>query len=100
MPAPSLVRVKAPPLIPPLKVNSPAPPALLFAARVMAPLRLAAVPSLLMSEPLRVSASAPIAWPNKSSVAPEATVVPAPVPPKALALPNFRVPLATVVMPL
>jgi hypothetical protein len=50
----------------------------------MAPLKLAAVPSLLMRappeempEPLIVNASVPIACPNKSSAAPGETVVPA-----------------------
>ena len=69
------------------------------APRVTAPARLL-VPVLVLSvPPLRLKTSAPTAMFWRSSVAPLATVVPAAVPPKALAFLAASVPALTAVRP-
>ena len=61
--------------------------------KLLVPVEAAKVP------PLRVMDSAPTATPCRSSVAPLATVVPAPVPPRPLALVMAKVPTLMVVSP-
>src|SRR4051812_47992630 len=75
-------------------------------ARVTGPARLAPTTLLLISEPkvfgaptpvtpapVRVTGSAPIAWPFKSSAAPEETTVAPATLPRALLLPRITLPL-------
>ena len=56
-------------------------------------------PLPLASVPLRVMASAAMAWPLTSRVAPAATVVPPAVVPRARALPALSVPALMLVRP-
>ena len=106
---PTLVRPKAP-AMPPSRLMSPALlPTVAAAVRVTWPASVAAATPLLVSAaiwrfaaspfPAMLTASAPTAWPLRSSVAPATTVVPPTVVPSAVALPSFKVPAFTVVAP-
>ena len=64
------------------------------------PVQVLLLAALLRVPPLRVSDSAlKVTPPDRARVAPEDTVVPAPVPPRAAALEICRVPAETVVVP-
>ena len=64
------------------------------------PVELTRAPAAPTPVPMTEISSAPTAWPLRSSVAPEATAVPAPppVPPRPAALPRRTVPALTVVL--
>ena len=99
-PVPVFVRPKPVPDTVPDKVNFvPATLAVLSAVSATDPDKLLVPVEAAKVPPFRVIASAPTNAPCRSSVAPLATVVPEPVPPKPVALVIARVPALMVVSP-
>ena len=97
MPVPVFCKVPVP-LTTPDAVTIPVPPIIAAAGRVISPEVVAAVALLLTKDPPMLKSSA-VVNPFKSTIAPEAIVV-AVVVPNASLLPNFNVPVVTVVVPL
>ena len=97
VPVPVLVNVPVL-LITPDAVALPVPPIMAAVVRVMVPDAIAEVALLFTRDPLLVKISVDVK-PFKSTVAPDEMVV-STVEPNPVALPNFRVPVVTVVAPL
>ena len=87
------------PSVPPERVRPPVVEMAAVPEAVTRPERDAAVAEELARVPESAMASAPTVWALRSRVAPEATVVPEAVEPRAEALVNLRVPAETVTAP-
>lgn len=98
MPVPVFCKVPVP-LTTPDAVAIPVPPIIAAVVRVIFPEVVAAVPLLLTNEPLIINGS-DVVKPFKSTLAPDAIVVPADVLLSASLLPSLNVPALTVVIAL
>ena len=105
VPAPTLLKPKAPIRLGRVKVPASEPmdeslARVTAVPQALSPLMLRRAPLLEIPEPWRVRASAAVVMPPWiSSAAPEVTLVPAVVPPRALALRMFNTPAVTEVAP-
>ena len=99
VPAPVLVMPYPPETTPASASSVPETFTVLSAPRVTDPVKLIVPVEEAKVPPFRVMASAPAVTPRRSSVAPLATIVPAPVPPKPLAWLMAKVPALMVVVP-